>query len=121
NWPGFGGGTPHLADDSLTYLNGYRTDFTQPTTSDNMLFRRAEDEGNDATPKYMTSLSTGRKIIGSRAPNGSGNVDVIADSYDRFASFADHLGIREIRIDAAGRPTVSNDQIPANQTLVNFT
>lgn len=119
-WPGFGGGTPHLLDNSLTYLDNFASDFVSPTTADAMLFRRAQDEGNDTTAQYMTTLSCGKKVIGSRAPNGSGNVDVIADSFDRFAGFADRLGIREIRIDAQGRPTVGNDQIPANQTLVNF-
>ena len=118
-WPAFGGGIEHLRDNPLSLLNP-ATDNVGPTTSDSMLFRRAEDEGNDATPKYMTTLSCGYKLIGSRAPNGSGNVDVIADSFDRFGSFADKLGIREIRLDANGRLTVGNDQIPANQTLVDF-
>ena len=73
----------------------------------------------------MASTSVGgRKVIGSRAPNGSGDVDVIADSYDRIGTttttYADKLGIREIRLDAQGRIGVGNDQIPANQTLVNF-
>lgn len=116
-WPNAGGGTEHLDDDPLLYLNP-RTDTVFPTIAE-LKYRRAEDEGNDVNPKYFTDKCChGYPIIGSRAPGGeSGNVDVIVSAYDVFGASTDHLSVQDIKIHALGR---LGDNTPFVKQLVNF-
>ena len=115
-----GWGTEHLLDDPVLYLNP-RTDNTPPTI-EGLKFRRAEDEGNDANPKYFTSKDCGNKtIIGSRAPTGkSGNVDVLASAFDKFGSFAHKLSVQEVTFHSIGRLGDHTTNPPAPLTQVEF-
>jgi hypothetical protein len=116
-WPNAGGGIEHLDDDPLLYLNP-ATDNTFPTIDD-IKYRRAEDEGNDANPQYCTTKDCNNyTIIGSRAPTGaSGNVDVLPSAYDKFNSYADKLSVQNIKFHALGR---LGDVTPFTLQLVNF-
>ena len=115
-----GWGTEHLLDDPLLYLDP-RTDNTPPVI-EGLKYRRAEDEGVDAKPKYFTSKDCDDKpIIGSRAPTGaSGNVDVIASAYDKFGSFANKLSVQEVTFHANGRLGDNTSNPVAALTQVEF-
>ena len=116
-WPNAGGGTEHLDDDPLLYLNP-DTDNTSPTISE-IKYRRGEDEGNDGSPKYFTATDCNNfAILGSRAPGGeSGNVDVIPSAYDKFGAFAQKLSVQSVTFHALGR---LGDNTPTLRELVDF-
>jgi hypothetical protein len=115
-WPNAGGGIEHLLDDPLLYLSP-RADATFPTIDAGFKYRRAGDEGNDASAKYMSTLKCGKTWIGSRATNGSGNVDVIVSAFDKFAANADKLSVQDITFHAIGRIA---DATPTLRELVDF-
>ena len=116
-WPNAGGGTEHLDDDPLLYLNP-DTDNTAPTISA-IKYRRGEDEGKDVSPKYFTATDCNNfAILGSRAPGGeSGNVDVIPSAYDKFGAFAQKLSVQSVTFHALGR---LGDNTPLLRELVDF-
>ena len=102
-WPSSDGdpALEHILDDPLLFLNP-AADGTAPTVLE-FKYRRGEDEGNDANPKYMDELDCGLIVVGSRAPNGSANIDIIVDAYDQFAGYADRIGLQKIAFTVNGR------------------
>jgi len=117
-WHKNGNPLPHLADDPLLLLNP-ATDGTVPTIEPGFKYRRAADEGENASPKYFTDKDHDNvPVIGSRAKDGeSGDIDVIVSAFDQFGSFADKLSIQDITFHSLGR---LGDNTPFTRQLIDF-